>query len=190
MFVDNANNLVVVGRTYSINFPVTPNAYDVSQNGGADFTVTKFNTTGTALVGSTYLGGTGDDVVNGTAVETAFVDLKYNYGDDARSEVIVDNAGNIYVAGATMSSNFPVTTTAIKNTLTGAQDGVVFKLNPSLTTLMWSTYLGGSNADAAYVLALNIQQNKLYVAGGTKSSDFPNSANVLWPTYQIGRAHV
>ena len=188
MFVDNANNLVVVGRTYSINFPVTPNAYDVSQNGGADFTVTKFNSTGTALVGSTYLGGTGDDVVNGTAVETAFVDLKYNYGDDARSEVIVDNAGNIYVAGATMSSNFPVTTTAIKNTLTGAQDGVVFKLNPSLTTLMWSTYLGGSNADAAYVLALNIQQNKLYVAGGTKSSDFPNSANVLWPTYQGGIA--
>src|SRR5690606_23943927 len=112
--------------------------------------------------------------------------LKHNFGDDARSEVIIDNAGNIYVAAPTNSTNFPVTSNAYQSTNQGGQDGVICKLNSNLTSLIWSTYLGGSANDAAYVLSLNKQQTHLYVAGGTRSSNFPYTNNTYQTSYQGG----
>lgn len=172
MVVDNNGNLVVVGRTYSGNYP-TQNAYDASFNyfGGplvSDIVVTKFNSTGTGLVGSTYIGGSGDDGVNISANWSTVQSLKHNYGDDSRSEVIVDNSGSVYVAAETKSPDFPtINGTGAK----GGQDGVVFKLSNTLNTLFWSTYVGGLSDDAAYVLALDKSQSKLFVAGGTLSSN-------------------
>lgn len=186
LIVDTAHNLLVAGRTYSSNFPVTTGAYDVTHNGGADIVISKISANGTQLLGSTYIGGSGDDGVNENALEPVQGVLKHNYGDDARSEIILDNAGNVYVAGPTTSSNFPVTVNAYQSTLQGGQDGIIVKLNPNLTTLTWSTYLGGSNNDAAYVLALNKQQSHLYVAGGTRSSNFPSTTGAYQSTYQGG----
>src|SRR5690606_3112063 len=153
MIVDNSGNLIVAGRTYSSDYPVQ-NAYDPSFNGNADIVLTKFNASGTALLGSTYIGGSGDDGVNGSSIWSTSTVLKRNYGDDARSEVIVDQNGNIYVAAPTFSTDFPVKN-AFQTTLSGGQDGVVFKLSPGLDNLLWSTYIGGSNHDAAYVLSLD-----------------------------------
>lgn len=186
LIVDTSNNLIVAGRTYSSNFPTTTGAYDITHNGGADLVIAKLNATGTALLASTYIGGSGDDAVNESPQEPVQGVLKHNYGDDARSEVILDNSGNVYVATATTSTNFPVTSTAYQSTLQGGQDAVIVKLNSSLSTLLWSTYLGGSSNDAGYVLALNKQQTYLYVAGGTRSSNFPSTTGTYHSSYQGG----
>lgn len=184
MVVDNNDNLVVVGRTYSSNFPITAaTAYDPTYNGNGDIFVVKFNNAGTALLGGTYIGGSGPDGENITPVYVNLLSLKHNYGDDSRSEVIVDANNNILVAASTSSSNFPLVGPN-QVTLAGAQDGVIFQLNPTCSNMLWSTYWGGSANDACYVLSLDkANPNILYVAGGTESPNFPVSQGTLNPSY-------
>jgi len=189
MIVDPAGDLIIAGRSNSTNFPVTAGAYQPVNNGAWDIVVTKFNPTCTGLIGSTYIGGSGVDGVNFDSTEYGYGELKYNYGDDARSEVQIDNAGNVYVAGCTNSTDFPVTAaTAISTALSGLQDGVVCKLNSTMTTLLWSSYIGGSGSDASYSLAFDSSQASVYVSGGTNSADFPATAGSLHNTFQGGRA--
>ncbi len=187
MIVDGAGNLIVAGRTHSIDFPVTTGAFQTTNHGGWDIIVSKFNPTATALIGSTYMGGSADDGVNFDSTEVGYGQLKYNYGDDARSEVQIDNSGNIYVAGCTESTDFP-TKSAIATTLSGLQDGVVFKLNSTLTSMQWGTYLSGIGYDAGYVLAFNTSQTSVYVGGGTNSSNFPVTTGSWQPTFGGGLA--
>ncbi len=188
MIVDNSGNLVMAGRTLSQNYPITPGAFQNTNQGGWDMIVTSLNSTGTALVGSTYIGGTSDDCVNFDSTEFAYGELKHNYGDESRSEVQVDNGGNIYVTGCTNSTNFPTTPSAVSSTLSGLQDGVVFKLNGGCSNLIWSTYLSGNASDAGYVLAFDSLQQYVYVAGGTNSSNYPTTAGCWQTTYQGGGA--
>lgn len=105
--------------------------------------------------------------------------LQRNYGDDGRSEVILDAAGNIYVASTTQSIDFPVSASAFQTASGGLQDGVLLKLTPNVGTLTFASYLGGSANDAAYVLSLDPAGN-IYVAGGTESSNLPgNTAGTI-----------
>ena len=189
MIVDAAYELIVAGRSRSADYPVTPGAFQTVNRGGSDIIITKFNASGTGLIGSTYIGGSGNDGVNFDSTEEGYGQLKFNYGDDARSEVQIDKAGNIYVTGSSSSTDFPTTSaTALRTTLSGMQDGVVCKFNPLLTSLTWGTYIGGSGSDAGYVLAFDTSQNDLYVAGGTNSTNFPTTAGTLHTTYQGGPA--
>ncbi len=190
MIVDSADNLIIAGRTSSTNYPVTTGAYDATHNGGTDIVVTKFNSSGTALIGSTYVGGSGDDGANIYTDKVSSGSLKYNYGDDARSEVIIDNAANVYVAASSSSTNFPVTGNAYQSSIGGAQDAVFIKLTPNLSALTYSTYIGGTLDDAGYVLALNKSQSHVYVGGGTVSTNFTTSAFVTgaWKTFYQGGA--
>lgn len=192
LVVDNNNNLILAGKSQSTDYPFTTGTFDSTANGGYDIVVSKFNATGTALLGSTFVGGTGNDGVN---IDGSFSanqnSLKYNYGDNSRSEVLVDKLGNIYVASSTQSANFPITAaTAAKSSLTGLQDGAFFKMNPNLTSMIYSTFIGGSNNDAAYVLTLDTAQSHVYVAGGTQSTDFHTSVTTgaFRSTYQGGLA--
>jgi hypothetical protein len=182
LIVDNANDLIVFGKTYSTNFPVSAGAYSKTLSGGADLILTKFDSTGTKLLASTYVGGSADDGVNGSSLENVLVDLKYNYADDDRGDVIVDASNNVYVASCTISTNFPTTPGAYKTTVCGKQDGCAFEMDPNFSKLKWSTYLGGSDNDAAYNLALN-SKGEIYITGGTESSNFPTTAGVIDPTY-------
>ncbi len=204
MVVDPAGELIVAGRTNSSDYPGTMFLGVTGGGGGAnswDIILTKFNAAGTALIGSRIFGGSGDDGVNIQDKETrcsgstsaCAISLRRNYGDDARSEVIIDASGNIYLASCTQSANFPVTANAFQNKLSvdttksniRLQDGVLIKTTPDLGTVLLSTYLGGTNDDAAYALALNPLNNNLYVAGGTASADFPgNKAGTINPVYQ------
>ncbi|RYZ54265.1 MAG: PKD domain-containing protein [Sphingobacteriales bacterium] len=190
MIVDPNDNLIVAGKTYSGDYPVTSGCFDNLYNGAGDIVLTKLNATGTALIGSTFIGGSAADGVNFHADEFIFGGLKHNYGDDARSEVLIDNQLNVYLTASTMSTNFPTTANAIKSTMAAGdpQDGVVMKLTPNLTALTWATYLGGSANDAGYVIALSNNQSSLYVAGGTESNDFPSTPGTMWPSYQGGAA--
>ncbi|MFN0201960.1 MAG: PKD domain-containing protein [Bacteroidia bacterium] len=180
MVTDNNSNLFVFGRTNSANFPVTTGAYDVIQNGGYDIYVAKFDATGT-LLACTFVGGSGDDANNVAA------SLAHNYADDGRGEIVLDANGDCYVAACTRSTNFPTSAGAPQTGLIGNQDGVVFKLNTSLSALVWSSYLGGSEDDAAYSLK-PASNNEVFVCGGTSSGDFPATAGVLGQFYYGGPA--
>jgi len=149
--VDGSGNAFVTGYTNSTIFPTTIGAYQTSNAGGSDAFVTKLNATGTALIYSTYLGGTGIDIGNAIAV---------------------DASGNAYVTGYTGSTNFPITTGAYQTTYGGGnRDGFVTKLNAIGTKLIYSTYLGGNSYDTPSGIAVD-SSGHAYVTGGTESSNF------------------
>jgi gliding motility-associated-like protein len=184
LVVDGAGNLILAGRTNSPNYPlVTPSQDAIGPNGSYDIVVTELNATGSGLIGSKRIGGTGSDGVNITTARAGSNSLQQNYGDDGRSEVILDNAGNIYVASCTQSlsanpsQGFPILG-GFQNTPGGGnQDGVVLKFAPNLSSLLFSSYIGGDGDDAAYVLSISPVTGNLYVAGGTASSNFPASSS-------------
>jgi hypothetical protein len=167
--VDAAGNAYVTGQTNSTNFPVSTGAYQ-TVNGGAQTStynafVTKMNTTGTAVIYSTYLGGSSK--TQGTSLA-------------------VDSAGNAYVGGTTFSTDFPTTAGAYQassSEASGNNAAFVTKLNAAGTALIYSTYLSGSGngsgtGEAVNALAVDGSGNA-YVAGYTYSSDFPVTAGAL-----------
>lgn len=159
--VDSAGNAYVTGLTSSADFP-TASAIQGALNGSlSDVFVTKLNSTGNALVYSTYLGGSGNDTGFGIAV---------------------DSSGNAYVVGETGSSiNFPIVN-PLQPTFGGPiRDAFVAKLNPSGSALVYSTYLGGSDLDRGLGIAVDSSGN-VYVTGETQSTDFP-TMNPLQPVF-------
>lgn len=151
--VDASGNAYVTGFTQSSDFPTTPGAFDISLTGSQDAFVTKLNADGTALVYSTYLGGSDTDT-----------------GD----AIAVDAFGNAYVTGSTQSSDFPTTLGAYDTTLGGVVDAFVTKLNATGTALLYSTYLGGSGLDRGGGITVDASGNA-YVTGFTQSNDFPTT---------------
>lgn len=170
-------DVLLYGSAQSTNYPVTAGCYDATHNGDFDIVVTRLSNTGTALIGSTYIGGSVSDGQN---------IIPYNYGDTFRGEIITDTTGEVYVASFTSSANFPVTAGSVDVTYNGGQDGVIFHLNPTLTTLTWSTFIGGSSDDAAFGLKLDKSNFGLYITGCTKSNNFPTLANALNPNFLGG----
>jgi gliding motility-associated-like protein len=195
LIVDGAGNLVIAGRTTSTDYPTKGSLRKYGTGGGWDIIVTKLNATGTALIGSVIIGGKGNDGVNIKHKYTAGgpESIDRNYGDDARSEVILDGAGNIYFGSCTQSNDFPTTAVSGQTALGGVnavgrgQDAVILKLAPDLSSVLFSILIGGSDDDAAFVLALNPLTNNLFVAGATASKDFPgNKTGVKYPVFQGG----
>ncbi|MGE0637485.1 MAG: gliding motility-associated C-terminal domain-containing protein [Bacteroidia bacterium] len=193
MFVNQNDEVFVFGATGSSNFPTTSGAYDQSFNGGtfttvdnviemtngSDIIVSRFSADGTDLLASTYVGGTGNDGLNIVSP------LSYNYSDHARGEVFIDENGNAVIGSCTFSTDFPVTPGAFQQTYGGNQDGCLFRLDPTLSNLQWSTYFGGSTGDAIYSMKIN-SAGTVYVCGGTASSDFPSTPGVLHTAFQGG----
>lgn len=177
MFVHN-NELYVYGSAQSTDYPTTGGCYDASHNGGYDIVVTHLNSTGSALLGSTYVGGTSNDGYNS---------INTHYGDTFRGEIIVDANGNALVASFSSSSDFPATSGAYDQTHAGAQDGVALKLSSNMGTLMWATYLGGAGNDGAYGIRLN-STGQVYVCGtsGSSGNDFPITVGTYQTTFQGG----
>jgi len=181
LIADGQGNLVMLGRTTSSNYPtqgyVTPN------RGGSDIVVTRLNAGGTALLGSAILGGGSTDGANiDPAITPAnWGSLLYNYGDNARSEVILDEAGNVYFAANTQSGNFP-TVNAAQASIGGGQDAVVVKMTPNLGSILFSTYLGGTGDDGGFCIKLHPVTGQVYVAGPTLSTNFPgNKTGTIGP---------
>lgn len=170
LVADGDGNLVLAGRTNADDYPVTGTGL-IGPGGGYDIIVTKLDASGGKLIGSKRIGGEANDGVN-IDVKRSLNSLQLNYGDDGRSEVILDGAGNIYVASCTQSARFPVAG-GFQPAKSGKQDGVILKLLPDVSALVFSSYLGGNGDDAAYVLSLGPGGN-IYVGGATSSSSgFP-----------------
>jgi gliding motility-associated-like protein len=187
MIADAAGNLIIAGKS---NSPDYPTINGIGPRGGYDIIVTKLNPSGTALLGSVKIGGTGDDGVNIREKEADGTNgpgtdrLRRNYGDDARSEVILDGSNNVYVASCSQSNNFP-TANAFQTANLGKQDGVILKFNSNLSGLLFSTYFGGGDEDACFVAAINTVTGNVYVAGATMSGTLPgDKTGVIYPTTQ------
>lgn len=171
--VDAAGNVYVAGNTESSDFPTTTGAYQQTRPAlgqGAtkkeDAFITKFNAAGSALVYSTYLGG--------------------GYGASI-SGIVVDDSGNAYVTGETSSTNFPTTPGAFQSFKSGGAqnpraDVFVTKITPAGSALVYSTYIGGSDADVGVGIGIDASGNA-YVAGETISTDFPTTSGALQRTY-------
>jgi gliding motility-associated-like protein len=180
LICDPQGNLIVAGRTNSAAYPVFPNNNIGVPNslGGWDIILTKLNATGTALLGSKIIGGSNDDGANISPFPNGANSLQHNYGDESRSEVMLDGSGNIWLASCTQSTNFP-TLSAFQTTNGGSsprnQDAVVLKFSPDLTTYLFGSYLGGNGDDAAYVIDVSPTTGHIYVGGGTTSNNFPGN---------------
>lgn len=195
---DSRGNLVILGRTESPvdgngSYPLFPAGNKFGANGGWDIVVTKLNSNGTGLIGSMRIGGTGADGVNINDDRGAPRDIRVFYGDDSRSEVILDPADNIYFVSSTQSNGnenarFRTTAGAYQSDPGGEQDGVLVKLNPDATSVFFSTRIGGEGNDGAFVLALNPINNDIYIAGSTQSLSFPGIpvSGVIYNAYQGG----
>ena len=159
--VDGAGNAYVTGMTVSPDFP-TVMPIQPTYAGGNDAFVAKLNATGSGLIFSTFLGGTGLDKGNGIAL---------------------DPAGNVYVTGQTTSPDFPLAN-AFQKTCANCPSGshvFVAKLNPSGNALVYSSYLGGSLADTGFGIVADAS-GAAYVAGDTISTDFPTTPGAFQPT--------
>ncbi len=201
MIVNEFDELLIFGTTGSRNYPTTPDAYDTTFNGGevlyymgvnfaegTDIFVTKLSEDGTKLLASTYVGGSQNDGLNfrpeyNNYLFTGNNGLYYNYGDGARGEIITDDQNNVYVGSCSFSDDFP-TRTAFRTSYSGNMEGVIFKLDYKLKSLVWSSYIGGSADDAIYSIDVDTNYD-LYIAGGTQSVDFPTK-NAMYENYLGG----
>ena len=197
LVVNAAGELIVLGTTGSADFPTTTGAVQSTFGGGTVFTPQGIGTTypqgtdmivarlsqdGSQLLASTYMGGSANDGINSAPA------LKFNYADEMRGEVEVTANGNILVASCTQSADFPTTAGAYRTLFSGgSHDAVLFELNPSLTTLAWSTFYGGALADAAYSLEQDPAGN-IYITGGTNSLNLPVTSGVVGTAFHGGQA--
>jgi gliding motility-associated-like protein len=185
LICDSMNNVYLYGATSSSDFPFQ-NGYSGTHSGGVlplnftsngvhhltngtDIFVSKLSSNGLNLLGSTYVGGSNNDGISYNANTAMFDSLTTNYGDQFRGEIMLDANNNVIVASCTRSIDFPIVN-AFQPTNAGKQDGVIFKLSTDLSTLIWSTYYGGSNNDACYSVKVDGVGNVVF-AGGTASND-------------------
>jgi hypothetical protein len=163
--IDASGSAYVTGSTLSTVFPITPGAAQPTCTGcnlaRSDAFVMRMNPTGSALIYSTYLGGSIDEV--GTSIA-------------------VDQNQNAYVTGRTESSiasmvPFPTTPGAFQTTAQGIPDGFVTKVNPMGTTFLYSTYLGGNVRDEPFGIAVD-REGKTHIIGQTRSNNFPKVAAI------------
>jgi hypothetical protein len=188
--VDASGNVYLAGSTFGSDYPVTSGAFQQTArglvNGGTNAFVTKLNPTGTALVYSTYLGGSDASGEDGNG--------------DVGNAIAVDGSGNAYVTGTAWSADFPVTQGAFQTKNKAASkhrsNGFVSKFNATGTALIYSTYLGGSGGvtgytssgkgrytgDVLYSIALDTTGNA-YVVGRAWSRDFPVTPGVVQATW-------
>lgn len=186
LIVNKKGELLVLGITSSSNFPTSDNAFQKAFAGGdsieplsglelrkgADIFIAKFSPDGRQLLASTFLGGSKND---GISLTSNFA--VRNYGDCFRGEIVLDKDDNVIVASSTNSTNFPLKDPA-QNQLGGNQDGVLFQLSSDLSTLQWSSYVGGNGYDAAFSVKVT-DGGKYYVTGITKSTNLPTKAGSL-----------
>jgi hypothetical protein len=163
--VDAAGNSYLAGQTDSLDFPLTPGAAQPANAGGTDVFVAKVGPSGAPLLFATYIGGSSADTGNGIAVGAG---------------------GTVFVAGETVSADFPTTAGALQPAMPGRRAGFIVKLSASGGALVYSTYLGGSATARCNGLAVDASGNA-YVVGRTDSTDFPTTSGALFPAYRGGQ---
>lgn len=192
LVVNNDGDLLLLGTTSSSDFPVTDNAFQNTFQGGGtvsnvigypyaggcDIVISRFSSDGTALLASTFIGGSDNDGLNPNGSP-----LVRNYGDQLRGDIFTDESNNVYVSSVTSSGDFPVAASFGMVYGGGNTDAVVFKMNPNLSALAWAAVIGGISSDAAYSIKIG-KDGSVFVAGGTTSTNFPSTPESYQPAHQ------
>ncbi|MDO8281073.1 MAG: SBBP repeat-containing protein [Thermodesulfovibrionia bacterium] len=155
MALDPSGNVFITGRTSSTDYPTTPGAYDTTHNGGFDFVISKLDSSLASLLASTYIGGGSTESVRLLAL---------------------DSSGNVFLSGTTNSIDYPVTPGTFDATYNGgAYDIILSKFNSDLTSLLASSFVGGSSGDSGRGLLIDPSDN-IIISGSTSSPDYPVAA--------------
>lgn len=154
LVLDATGNVYITGYTDTADYPTTAGTYDQAFSGQYDVFISKLDNSLSHLLGSTFIGGSGAEF---------------------DPSLTIDSTGNVYVAGATNSSNFPTKSRSYDRTYNGVMDVFISKLNSDLTSLLSSTYIGGSDYDHADGIAVNSSGN-VYIAGSTMSFNYPTTS--------------
>jgi len=164
LVVGAENRLLVLGSTYSSVFPVDSLGYDTLHGGKSDIVVVKFSFDGSALLGSTFVGGPDDDgVLDNTG-------LVFNYADNYRGDIQVARNGDVFFASSSKSdTGIFIAPDAIQLKNNGGYVGLLVQLDSSLTEVKWSTSSGGKADDGFY--SLRIDRSNNLIAGGGSISD-------------------
>ncbi|PID81386.1 hypothetical protein CSB20_03180 [bacterium DOLZORAL124_64_63] len=231
IILDENDNPIISGRSHGESYPTTPGAYDQTQAGNGDATLTKLSNDGSSLIFSTLLGGSEVDSVfdlaataNGDIVcagytassdfpttagcfQNYFAGPPYDFtvaiisadgssllastyvggtDRDACRGVDIDANGDIFLAGFSFSDDFPVTAGTFQTTKSSIDDAALVKMDPNLTTVLWSTYMGGDNSERSFCVDLDPAGDPI-IAGYTQSSDFPTTAGALQETPPVGK---
>ena len=191
LVVGSNDELFILGTTGSSDFPVSQFAYNsfflggnsffptglgVSFPNGSDIFVSRLSSDGGVLLSSTFLGGSKNDGLNISSK------LSFNYADEIRGEIDIDSDNNVYIVSSTLSPDFPTSPNSFQSSLQGLQDGCIVKMDNQLSTIIWSSFIGGDNDDALYSLAIDNSEN-IYITGGTISANFPTTPLSYNPTY-------
>jgi hypothetical protein len=168
LIIDSIGNSYITGFTSSLDYPTTPGAYNSINNDNDDSFITKLNSSGSDLVYSTYLGGNQND-----------------FGD----YLAIDNYGNTYITGLTLSSDFPTTNNAYNRNSNGDDDGYITKLNSTGSTLIYSTYIGGSAYDCAIAIIVDLEGNSI-ITGNTYSTNYPTTMGAYNVGYNGGSTDI
>jgi hypothetical protein len=158
--VDSLGCSLLAGHTYSIDYPISIGAYQTIKNRYADVVLSKFNSYGSDLIFSTFIGG---------------------YNLDRPTDISLDYDNNIYICGITSSSDFPVTTNCYQTTINGTTDGFVSKLNASGSALIFSTFIGGNQVDKPNCIKVDTA-GCFFIAGSTTSLDYPTTLGAFQTT--------
>ncbi|MBL7984210.1 MAG: PKD domain-containing protein, partial [Flavobacteriales bacterium] len=183
LVVNSNNELFALCSTGSSDFPTTAGCFDASFAGGpalgfgvgygyshpsgTDIAIVHLSADASILLGSTYVGGTGDDGVNFSPA------LVWNYGDSFRGEIALDPSEHPVISTCTTGNDLPVTPGAPQPFFGGGlQDAFFFRMNPALNTMEWATYYGGSGDDSGYGVQFDTN-GEVFFTGGTASPDLP-----------------
>ncbi|MFC1725912.1 SBBP repeat-containing protein [candidate division KSB1 bacterium] len=166
--VDPDENIYILGYSKSSDFPTTLNVYDVSINAGYDIILSKINSSGNLLCYSTFIGGDGEDIGYGLAVDTL---------------------GNAYVTGYTNSPNFPATTDAFQTGKGNGLDAFISVLDSAGADISYSSFLGGDDLDIGFAVTGDIH-GTVYIAGRAMSSNFYTSPDAFSRTFAGGEGDV
>lgn len=191
MLTNDDNELFIAGSTASVDLPTTNGCFDNTYNGatvipadnGTDIFVAHFNNSGTQLLGATYLGGSENELVS-AAIGLNVVGVGNLSGINIVSpiEIALDSLDNIWILSNTISTNFPVTANAQQPNYAGGQtDGVLCKLTPDCSQLLYSSYLGSNGFDIGSSILIN-KSGKLVICGATSGSNFPATTGAFLPT--------
>jgi hypothetical protein len=223
--LDAIGNTTIIGSTNSDSFPVTSGAYDIIHDANYDVFITKLNSTGTALIYSTFIGGSDSEWgqslaldLNGNVFFTgftyssdfpSFINLYQNKADafvseisstgsnlmysnllggnsdDLSKSISIDKNGKIYICGWTSSNDFPTTSGAYNTKINGNPDIFLTKINEDFQKLIFSTFIGGTNQNQAWSLALDNNSNA-YITGLTFSNDFPITNDAIDTNFNGG----
>lgn len=200
LVVNDSDELFVLCVTGSSDFPTTAGCFDATFNGGVtiplfggfvnlaggegygfdfgtDIAIAHFSADATSLIGSTFVGGSGNDGLNQS------FDLAYNYGDHFRGEIALDGQQHPVIASSTQSTDAPMSADAAQSAHGGGDlDAFLFRLNPALTSLEMSTYCGSSGGDSGFGVQFS-STGDIYLTGGTSSSSLPMAGSPATSTY-------